>query len=556
VGTRSGSVGVHALAGAFVGRFDMAGSPTTDLGGLRVGIGFGEVLQLTGFYWRSIDTDEREFLADRAFGGEARFALNTGFGVAPFITAGVARLSMEADEARTAAVAGAGLQLPLGPVLLSAAAHDYILGVSGLDDRATEDVTHNWLYSIGVTFGLGRSRSREPIVVQRPPVPERTVVAVPPAEPPVAATPDAAARGAVRNFQSDRTIEVPIPLEGSITLRYGPAAAAPAATETTVAAAPAVAGVDASELAADPLLQTWLRQMIGAEVAAQLAARGTPPPVAGGTTVVPFGVDPGGQRSLEQALTALLLRMEANDVQRMNLLRSELRQAVTSQYDAMRAELARIERRLAGEPAVAAAPAPAPRPLEETPPAAAAPRPPAIDPVTVPAARPPAPEVRAVDRALADAALRLALAETARRHPGVLSTGETVRGPAVVMADVAFATGDALLGAPARTALTDVAAVLREHEDRRVYVHGHTDSVGAETSNQLLSELRAETVRSLLVQAGIEATRIHAVGFGEGRPIASNDTATGRAMNRRVEIVIGEPHASAGIRVVLQETDR
>jgi OmpA-OmpF porin, OOP family len=67
-------------------------------------------------------------------------------------------------------------------------------------------------------------------------------------------------------------------------------------------------------------------------------------------------------------------------------------------------------------------------------------------------------------------------------------------------------------------------------------------------ANQQLSELRAEVLRSSLVQAGVEGARVHAVGFGAGQPIATNDTAAGRALNRRVEIVIGGPSENGDTR--------
>jgi outer membrane protein OmpA-like peptidoglycan-associated protein len=546
VGVRSGDIGVHGLVGAFVGRLDLPGDPV-EIGGLRAGIGFGEVVQLVGFYWRSIDTAEREFLADHAFGGEARFALNTGFGIAPFIAVGLGRLSMEDGDARTAAIGGAGLQLPLGPVLLSAAAHDYILGVGGLDDRDTEDVSHNWLFSAGLTIGLGRTRRAEPVVVQRPPVVEPVPVA-----PPVEERVEVADRVGVRNYQSDRTIEVPIPLEGSITLRYGPEAAAAAAAAVQVDTAAARATV-ARDIVGDPVLEVWLRQLVGAEVAAQLATRGTPLQP-GSPVIVPFGTDPAGQRALENAFAGMLRRMEAYDVQRTNMLRNELRQLVTREFDVVRAELDRIEQRLSGaavDPPVAVAPPPVRPPV----PPNADPAPAVPSPVTPSEAIARAAMADA-ERLRADAALRLAMTDVAARHPGVLSTLESERGPAVVVADVAFATGASIPDNRARIALDDVAVLLLDYPDRRVYVHGHTDSVGQETSNQLLSELRAETVRSLLVRAGIESTRVHAVGYGEGHPIADNRSAAGRALNRRVEIVVGEPYDLPSLTAVRQESAR
>jgi len=79
---------------------------------------------------------------------------------------------------------------------------------------------------------------------------------------------------------------------------------------------------------------------------------------------------------------------------------------------------------------------------------------------------------------------------------------------------------------------------MREHPDTNAVVEGNTDSVGAETYNQKLSERRAAAVKDVLVKSGIAAERLSTVGYGETRPIASNDTEEGRAKNRRVSIVV------------------
>lgn len=83
------------------------------------------------------------------------------------------------------------------------------------------------------------------------------------------------------------------------------------------------------------------------------------------------------------------------------------------------------------------------------------------------------------------------------------------------------------------------AAAEELNQDRvnaKVEVAGHTDSVGDETFNQILSEKRAEAVKEYLVRLGVEASRITVVGYGEALPRASNDTVEGRRLNRRVEI--------------------
>ncbi|MEM9257440.1 MAG: OmpA family protein, partial [Pseudomonadota bacterium] len=85
------------------------------------------------------------------------------------------------------------------------------------------------------------------------------------------------------------------------------------------------------------------------------------------------------------------------------------------------------------------------------------------------------------------------------------------------------------------TDLAELADFLKRFSDLQVDVEGHTDNVGPEAYNMTLSQRRAEAVVDVLVnQYGIAADRLEAKGYGETRPIASNDTAEGRAENRRV----------------------
>ena len=78
------------------------------------------------------------------------------------------------------------------------------------------------------------------------------------------------------------------------------------------------------------------------------------------------------------------------------------------------------------------------------------------------------------------------------------------------------------------------------HAGSRVRIEGHADATGPDAYNQGLSERRASSVRSYLVTQGVEASKLTAVGYGESRPIASNDTSEGRALNRRVELQVEE----------------
>ena len=79
---------------------------------------------------------------------------------------------------------------------------------------------------------------------------------------------------------------------------------------------------------------------------------------------------------------------------------------------------------------------------------------------------------------------------------------------------------------------------MREHPEEKALVEGNTDSVGGDAYNQKLSERRAAAVKDVLVKSDIDASRITTVGYGETRPVASNDTEEGRAKNRRVSIVV------------------
>jgi outer membrane protein OmpA-like peptidoglycan-associated protein len=89
-----------------------------------------------------------------------------------------------------------------------------------------------------------------------------------------------------------------------------------------------------------------------------------------------------------------------------------------------------------------------------------------------------------------------------------------------------------------RTTLDQVAQTLASYNQTYIDVYGHTDSVGTDAINQRLSEQRAEAVAAYLSGRGVTRARMGTQGFGETRPVASNDAETGRAENRRVEIKV------------------
>jgi len=103
---------------------------------------------------------------------------------------------------------------------------------------------------------------------------------------------------------------------------------------------------------------------------------------------------------------------------------------------------------------------------------------------------------------------------------------------------ILFDVNSANLRPAAQTNLRDLVVSLEDYEGTEVLVVGHTDSTGADAYNQSLSERRADAARTYLVGAGLEASRIQAMGRGEMEPIDTNDTEAGRQENRRVEVAI------------------
>lgn len=111
----------------------------------------------------------------------------------------------------------------------------------------------------------------------------------------------------------------------------------------------------------------------------------------------------------------------------------------------------------------------------------------------------------------------------------------------LILRGVNFDFGKAEIRSDARPVLDEAVRTLKEAGDIRVSVEGHTDSVGSSASNESLSVRRAQAVAGYLARGGISRDRMDVSGFGESRPVASNDTAEGRAQNRRVELnVVGD----------------
>ena len=126
-----------------------------------------------------------------------------------------------------------------------------------------------------------------------------------------------------------------------------------------------------------------------------------------------------------------------------------------------------------------------------------------------------------------------------------LKAKSTERGLVLTLGDVLFDTGRADLNSGAARKLDQLSQFLTEHPDRRVEIDGFTDSVGGDAYNQDLSQRRADAVKNPLVLRGIDGSRIGTQGYGKEFPVASNADASGRQLNRRVEVVIGGENGAA-----------
>ena len=130
-----------------------------------------------------------------------------------------------------------------------------------------------------------------------------------------------------------------------------------------------------------------------------------------------------------------------------------------------------------------------------------------------------------------------------------LKATPTPRGLVLTLGDVLFDTGRSELNPGAGRKLDQLAQFLNEHKERRVQIDGFTDSVGTDSYNQDLSQLRADAVKSALIVRGVNPSRIGSQGYGKSFPVATNDESGGRQLNRRVEVVIGgDDGASIAVR--------
>jgi len=120
----------------------------------------------------------------------------------------------------------------------------------------------------------------------------------------------------------------------------------------------------------------------------------------------------------------------------------------------------------------------------------------------------------------------------------ILQAKDRARGLIANMSDVLFDTGKYSLKSDEREKLAKVSGIVLAYPSLALEVEGHSDSVGSDDFNLQLSENRADSVRDFLIGQGIVSSEIGAHGYGESQPVASNETATGRQQNRRVELIV------------------
>lgn len=150
---------------------------------------------------------------------------------------------------------------------------------------------------------------------------------------------------------------------------------------------------------------------------------------------------------------------------------------------------------------------------------------------------------READNAREDKEKALSDSDDLRRQIAELNAKQTERGLVVTLGDILFESGKSQLKVNSTERLYKLTSFLKTYPDRTLMIEGHTDNVGGDESNIVLSQKRAESVRIFLLEQGVNNARLSAIGKGESFPVASNESDSGRALNRRVEVII----ANSGI---------
>lgn len=148
---------------------------------------------------------------------------------------------------------------------------------------------------------------------------------------------------------------------------------------------------------------------------------------------------------------------------------------------------------------------------------------------------------READAAKLAAASSEAESKELQRQIDELQAKDTDRGLVLTLGDVLFESGKAQLKSGAAGNLNTLVMFLNSYPNRTVQIEGYTDSVGSDDYNLGLSSRRAESVQAYLVGQGIDRGRLTASGLGESAPVADNESAMGRQLNRRVEVIISNP---------------
>jgi hypothetical protein len=233
-----------------------------DIAGLRLGLDLADYFGIRGFYWRGLNEDRDGFAPLQSYGAEAQLNLNSGRGITPFLVAGVGRVDFmdsfedvdgSQPEDRDAAILGGGARLDLGRVGVMAAARSYLFQDA---DSLSDDLRANLQITGGLTFRLGASGRRRAAPVSATVVRE---------------TPDTVyvnADGTIQRREDDprQFVTIPIPREGEIYLRYGPADSAGATGRPTIGAGAVTAGqLEAVRRQVLADLEPMLRELMAAE---------------------------------------------------------------------------------------------------------------------------------------------------------------------------------------------------------------------------------------------------------------------------------------------------
>lgn len=554
---------------AFAGRLDFSDAAlgTPSLVGVRAGIDAGRYVGLRAYYLRGVSSGFESLEGVHSLGGEAQFNLNALPRLAPYLVVGGGVMGFASDYRdrdgqappdRTALILGGGVGLRLTDAFrLNIAARDFMHGRDAQfgDVANVGDVHHDWLYSAGLTFSVGRSRRGIRLMRtgdEAPTVVNDAVPAVDSAQGAgiaagIAARADSAGfawdsttraaaaladsavvRPGVAGYHSATTVLLPIPTEGELYIRYGPPAVrdsgAPRVTVAEPRAAEAVRAMrpdgasdttglgravqrmfDERRRMDSLLIRDMVAREVGrwrAEVAPETAAAvRAAPSVTGDSLLVLLRAEREAAAVEQRRLQLRFDSLEAS-------IRRESRGREEAADAAEQARLDAAQRDAAQR--VAAADAVQQERLD------AAQR-----------------ETAALEQRRYDA---LTLVE--RSMPSVTAIRETERGLAIVLGNNLFASGRDALDGRARVELRGVATLLALYPDAAVVVEGHTDSTGGPAVNQRLSEARAESVRSALIAHGLSSERVTARGYGDTRPVADNGTGEGRARNRRAEIIV------------------